>query len=236
VKQLRVSKWFSLMVPLVAIATVVAHGMASAKRAAARKVRNFAKSARAASNSSGPEGQAFVGAPSVQREAPGTCAGPIVVDYDKAPAEILRVRTSYSLRRVREMSQPQQAQEVIALLLEAEQKGLSAEDYEAALGRAIGKLKPALAAIKADAARFDVALTVCVMRYISDLHIGKVNPKHFEFGLDVEANEIQFARIPKRQCVDASMLLASWRKWNSITRVTGVRSKPCILFGAREGI
>jgi hypothetical protein len=25
-----------------------------------------------------------------------------------------------------------------------------------------------------------------VMRYISDLHVGKVNPKQFAFGLDVE--------------------------------------------------
>jgi hypothetical protein len=35
-------------------------------------------------------------------------------------------------------------------------------------------------------ARFDPALTVCLMRYISDLHIGKVNSKTFHFGLDVE--------------------------------------------------
>ena len=34
-------------------------------------------------------------------------------------------------------------------------------------------------------AHFDAALTVSAMRYISDLHIGRVNPKHFKFGIDV---------------------------------------------------
>ena len=32
---------------------------------------------------------------------------------------------------------------------------------------------------EANAVKFDLALTVCAMRYISDLHIGKVNPKHW---------------------------------------------------------
>jgi L,D-transpeptidase YcbB len=31
---------------------------------------------------------------------------------------------------------------------------------------------------------FDAALTVCLMRYISDCHIGKTNPEHFKFGLN----------------------------------------------------
>jgi murein L,D-transpeptidase YcbB/YkuD len=31
-------------------------------------------------------------------------------------------------------------------------------------------------------ARFDVALTVCAMRYISDVRIGRINPEHFQFG------------------------------------------------------
>jgi murein L,D-transpeptidase YcbB/YkuD len=33
--------------------------------------------------------------------------------------------------------------------------------------------------------RFDLALTVCAMRYISDVRVGRVNPQHFKFGLDV---------------------------------------------------
>src|SRR6266436_5936617 len=56
---------------------------------------------------------------------------------------------------------------------------------------------------EADAVRFDAALTVCVMRYISDLHIGKVNPKHFDFGLDVEAKKYNLPEFLNEHVVDA---------------------------------
>jgi len=39
-------------------------------------------------------------------------------------------------------------------------------------------------------ARFDLALTVCTMRYISDMRIGRINPKHFAFGLDVSQKKL----------------------------------------------
>jgi hypothetical protein len=39
-------------------------------------------------------------------------------------------------------------------------------------------------------ARFDLALTVCTMRYISDMRIGRINPKHFAFGLVVSQKKL----------------------------------------------
>ncbi len=112
----------------------------------------------------------------------------------------------YSLPWVRGMEPTAEAQQVIALLSQAEQKGLSAEDYDAPRWRdRLAKLKPvATQPSEADAARFDLALTVCVMRYISDLHIGKVNPKHFDFGLDVEAKKYDLPEFLKDHVVDAS--------------------------------
>ena len=44
-------------------------------------------------------------------------------------------------------------------------------------------------------ARFDVALTVCTMRYVSDLHIGRINPQHFKFGLSVEQKKYDLAQF-----------------------------------------
>jgi murein L,D-transpeptidase YcbB/YkuD len=44
------------------------------------------------------------------------------------------------------------------------------------------------------------------MRYISDLHIGKVNPKHFEFGLDVEAKKYNLPEFLKEDVVEATDL------------------------------
>jgi L,D-transpeptidase YcbB len=92
----------------------------------------------------------------------------------------------YSSWWVKGMEPTPQARQVIALLLQAGQKGLSAEDYDGSRwsGR-LATLKPATQRpTEQDAVKFDLALTVCTMRYISDLHIGKVNPRHFAFALD----------------------------------------------------
>jgi murein L,D-transpeptidase YcbB/YkuD len=44
------------------------------------------------------------------------------------------------------------------------------------------------------------------MRYISDLHIGKVNPKHFEFGFDIQAKKYDLPQFLKEDVVDSSNL------------------------------
>ena len=112
----------------------------------------------------------------------------------------------YSLPWVRGTEPTAQAQQVIGLLLQAEQKGLAAEDYDGPRWSArLARLKPtAPQPSEADAVRFDVALTICAMRYISDLHVGKVNPKHFDFGLDVEAKKYDLPEFLQKNVVDAS--------------------------------
>jgi L,D-transpeptidase YcbB len=98
-----------------------------------------------------------------------------------------------------------QARQMIALMLQADQKGLSADDYDGSRWNdRLAKLKPATRQpIEADAVKFDLALTVCAMRYISDLHIGKVNPKHFDFALDDESRKYDLAEFLKEHVVDA---------------------------------
>jgi murein L,D-transpeptidase YcbB/YkuD len=83
---------------------------------------------------------------------------------------------------------------------------LTAEDYDGPRwGDRLAKLKPAaVQPSEADAVRFDAALTVCMMRYVSDLHIGKVNPKHFDFGLDVETKKYDLPDFLKADVVDSS--------------------------------
>ena len=96
-----------------------------------------------------------------------------------------------------------QALSIIGILQQADDKGLSAEDYD-------GPLWPArLAHLREDPseasqARVDAALTVCVMRYISDLHIGKVNPRYFHFGLDVGNKKYSLPDFLRQQLVDAA--------------------------------
>ena len=112
----------------------------------------------------------------------------------------------YSLAWVKGMEPTPQARQAIAVLQQADQKGLSAEDYDGPRwSERLGKLKPAARQpSEADAVRFDSALTVCVMRYISDLHIGKVNPKHFAFDLDIETKKYDLPEFLKDHVVNAS--------------------------------
>jgi L,D-transpeptidase YcbB len=114
----------------------------------------------------------------------------------------------YSLPWVRGIQPTAQAQEIIGVLLKADQKGLSAEDYDGPRWNLrLAKLSSvAQHPTEADALRFDAALTVCLMRYISDLHIGKVNPRHFDFGIDVETKKYDLPDFLKMNVVDGSDL------------------------------
>ncbi len=201
-KQSRISKGMPLVLSFVAIALLWGHGIASARRARPQS-ETSAKSA-APPQQLSPEGQASLRAILQAGNLPDL-RWPDFSDYDKHLQKFYE-SYGYSLPWVRGMQTTAQAQQVIALLSQAEQKGLSAEDYDGPRwGGRLAKLKPAAPQpSEADAVRFDVTLTVCVMRYISDLHIGKVNPKHFEFGLDVEAKKYNLPEFLKEHVVDAS--------------------------------
>jgi len=90
-----------------------------------------------------------------------------------------------------------QALQMIALLQAADRKGLSPDDYDGGRWTArLAKLSPAVSRPReSDAAEFDLALTVCAMRYISDLHNGKVNPNRLAFALDVQSKKYDLAEF-----------------------------------------
>ncbi|HWY69195.1 MAG TPA: L,D-transpeptidase family protein [Terriglobales bacterium] len=94
-----------------------------------------------------------------------------------------------------------QALAMIELFRNASQKGLEPEDYDASRwdGRLHGLKDQA-----ADPAGFDVALTVCTMRYVSDLHIGRINPRHFQFGLSVAEKKYDLAQFVRDRLLAAS--------------------------------
>jgi murein L,D-transpeptidase YcbB/YkuD len=201
VKQWRISMGL-LVLPLATVALLWGHGIGSARRARAQ-AETPAKSA-APPQHLGAEGQGSLRA-IIQAGILPDLRWPDFSDYDKHVQKFYEAY-GYSLPWVRERKATTQAQQMIALLLQADQKGLSAEDYDGLRwADRLAKLKPeAPQASEGDAVRFDVALTVCVMRYISDLHIGKVNPKHFDFGLDVEAKKYDLPEFLKDHVVEAS--------------------------------
>ena len=80
-------------------------------------------------------------------------------------------------------------------------KGLHADDYDAALWN--GRLAKLTSANDTEVAEFDTAMTVAAMRYISDLHIGRVNPQHFSFGVDVQTKKYDLPHFLATQVVSA---------------------------------
>ena len=44
-----------------------------------------------------------------------------------------------------------------------------------------------------------MALTVSLMRYLSDIRMGRVNPKHFKFGLDVRHKKYDLPQFLRQQ-------------------------------------
>ena len=83
---------------------------------------------------------------------------------------------------------------------DAWKKGLNPEDYDGSRwAERIGALRTGGPAV----AQFDVALSVCTMRYISDLRIGRVNPSHFDFGLNVQEKKYDLAEFLRNRVVTA---------------------------------
>ena len=87
-----------------------------------------------------------------------------------------------------------QALALTRLFAGANAKGVRAADYD-------GDRWPAVVASlqrdrSTDAlARFDVGLTATLMRYISDLHIGRVNPQRMDFSLDVDPKKYDLPKL-----------------------------------------
>ena len=190
------------MLPLVTIALLWGHDISSAGEARTQAATS-AQSVPAPQQLS-PEGQASLRA-IIQARNLSDLRWPDFNDYGQLMTEFYQ-SYEYSLPWVRGMEPSAQAQQVIAILKNADQEGLCAEDYDGPRwGDRVAKLKPtAPQPSEADAVRFDAALTVCVMRYVSDLHIGKVNPKHFGFGFDIEAKKYDLPGFLKKDVVDAS--------------------------------
>ena len=173
---------------------------------------NSASSAQSASPSSAgastqplsSEGQAWLHA-SIASGNFADLRWPDFSDYSE-PVKKFYELNGHSLVWVKGMEPTPQARQLVELLIQADHKGLSADDYDGPRWNdRLAKLKPAARQPShADALRFDLALTVCAMRYISDLHIGRVNPQHFAFAFNEESKKYDVAEFLKEHVVNAS--------------------------------
>ena len=85
-----------------------------------------------------------------------------------------------------------EAGDIIRILNHAESKGLNAVDYDSEL------LTQSLKKGSGDTSQLDVALTVAVMRYISDLRVGRVDFKSLSNDFDIPDKRIQLASFVQK--------------------------------------
>ncbi len=125
-------------------------------------------------------------------------------DFNPYKTEVAKLyeTNGYSLLWVQNGRVRPQGLAVIALLQNADAKGLDAEHYDGS--RWQGRLlkltqKPS----EQDLVSFDTALTVSTMRYLRAIHCGRVNPKEFKFELDTEGKQLPLAEFIQTQVVNA---------------------------------
>ena len=110
--------------------------------------------------------------------------------------------SGYSLLWVQNVHVRPQGLAVIQLLQNADAKGLDPEDYDGS--RWQGRLlKLGQNPTEQDLISFDTALTVSAMRYIRAIHCGRVNPKEFNFQLDMGGQQLALAEFIQTQVVDS---------------------------------
>ncbi len=98
-----------------------------------------------------------------------------------------------------------QALSMIALFKQSALKGLNPEDYDASRwDTRVARLTPAAAnPAGADVVHFDLALTICATRYLSALHIGRVNPRPAKFAIALGPEQYDLAQFMRKAVIAA---------------------------------
>jgi murein L,D-transpeptidase YcbB/YkuD len=116
----------------------------------------------------------------------------------KSETKEFYVSLSDSLAWISNSKPTSQALAMIHLLKTADEKGLNAEEYDGLQwDTRLARFKQPSPPREADLVIFDVALTVSAMRYISDLHIGRVSPRLFHFELELHEREVDLSEFLK---------------------------------------
>ncbi len=99
------------------------------------------------------------------------------------------------------------ATQLMFLLRSAAEKGLDPSDYDGHLGALqISHLGELQFGDEGTQIRFDVALTVAAIRYVSDLHYGRMNPNGAEQPVGEQKEQLNLAKFVVDQCSGANDL------------------------------
>jgi murein L,D-transpeptidase YcbB/YkuD len=98
-----------------------------------------------------------------------------------------------------------QARAIVAKLKAAKLDGLNSDDYDASKwDERLARFESASPVSEMDLVHFDVALTVSAMRYTSDLHNGRINPRLYHFGFDFNHNRYDLSQFVCHKLVKAA--------------------------------
>ena len=115
----------------------------------------------------------------------------------------------YSLAWITSSAPTPQAKALIQLLESADMKGLNPEDYDSPRWPSrMASLQGHNSSSEANLLRFDLELTVSVMRYLSDLHSGRVSPRSMHFGLDNDDSGFDLSEFLRVRVVNADEMEA----------------------------
>jgi murein L,D-transpeptidase YcbB/YkuD len=109
-----------------------------------------------------------------------------------------------------------QARAMLASLAAAHAHGLNNADYDAELlTKRLGELDREAVAPPQALASFDVALSLMSMRYASNVYVGRINPRHVNFSLDIDPKKLDLPPLLKQLAASS----------NPETIITGLEPK-----------
>ncbi len=153
---------------------------------------------------SAPKSDAYADAlkPIVQAQQIKVMHWPNFADYEPLVQTFYDDR-NYEVAWVNDDGKPSpQATAFIDAFRHADQKGLNPPDYDADLWS--DRITKMAGKNGDDVATFDASMTVSVMRYISDLRVGRVNPTHFNFDINTADKKYNLPEFVSDNAVDAS--------------------------------
>jgi murein L,D-transpeptidase YcbB/YkuD len=127
-------------------------------------------------------------------------------DYQKPVARFYEQR-QWNPAWVNGKKPTRQARALIQLFESSADKGLHPEDYDA--GHWQGWVQGLPHASERERADFDEIMTVDTMRYIHDLHQGRINPVHFSYGIDTASKSYDLADLLQQHIIAAGDVSAA---------------------------
>ena len=132
---------------------------------------------------------------------------------DRVYVETFYRSSGYSLAWVRQRQPTPQARDMIEILQQANLQGLRADDYDSS------RWPERLARLQGehtlrDETHFDIALTVSTMRYVSDVSVGRLNPRYFQSRLNIGPKKVDLSMFVQKYLVNGTDLKSELARLN----------------------